>query len=83
MTDEPGVEITVQPDPLALLFELEDGRTATASLEVHAALAFVINFMSSPSVENAILLPRFVKRYILRALFRSWQQSRKRSYGLI
>lgn len=71
------IGIGIQEEPLAFVFEKDDGTVVTGFLDVPAALCFALQFVECPSVYAEIRLPAFLKRLLVKVLRRSWQRSRK------
>ncbi len=70
------VRIEVQADPLAFVFQFDDGRAVPALLSEETALGFAIQLLETPRVSRALRLPGFVQRLMMSALWRSWERQR-------
>lgn len=76
MTSEDQISITVQEEPLALIFERDDGKAATALIDAETALSLTIALLEKRVAMEAIRTPRIVKRLMIWILRRSWQKTR-------
>lgn len=66
------LQMSVQQEPLALVFEYPDtGAKSTALLDAESGLFLVINLLFSSTVFERIKMPRFLKRLIIWALTQS------------
>lgn len=58
----------VQPEPLAFIFEKENGRTVTMPLAAEDALRLVLQLMDCPPVRKSVRAPRILGRVMAWAL---------------
>ncbi len=76
----PGIQISMEAEPLSLVFDgLEDspGHYKTVPLSTETALDFAATIFEDRRVNDAIKLPGFLKRLVIRALCRAQEQARR------
>jgi hypothetical protein len=71
------VSIGVRSDPLALIFERDDGFVTTAPLKVEIALGLGMELIGAPEVLRVLKMPEFMKRLMIRIFIRSYQDARR------
>jgi hypothetical protein len=72
MTDDIQLTMTLQQQPLALVFDDLDGcMTKTVPMDAETGLFMAINLLYSPMVFERIKMPRLLKHLIIWALTQS------------
>jgi hypothetical protein len=71
------MSLIIQREPLCFVFERDDGRSmATPNIPLPVAISMTIDLLEAPIVSKAIPLPRFMQRWLIRILQRSYRQAR-------
>lgn len=71
-----AIRMWIEQNPVSLVFQADGGEATKTELDVPAALSLGTQLVGAVEVQEAIRLPKFVKRLILEVLFRTWQRER-------